>query len=103
LVDLQRISSRSQASAAGPKGAEGGQKQKSLHLGGLGATFRFFSYAQSLLKSGAKVKKEAENNSVHVGDTLSIEWQPVLKRQQKKSISVLGTNSKRGSKLPLFN
>jgi len=29
------------------------------------ATFRFFSYAQSLLNSGAKVKKETENSSVH--------------------------------------
>ncbi|MEB7885254.1 hypothetical protein [Serratia fonticola] len=68
----------------GLKGAEGGQKQKSLHLGGLGATFRFFSYAQSLLKSGAKVKKEAEINSVHCGSTLSMDWQPVLKRQPIK-------------------
>jgi hypothetical protein len=59
------------------KDAGDDQKQKSLHLGGLGATFRFFSYAQSLLKSGAKVKKEAENNSVHVDNTLLIDWQPV--------------------------
>ncbi|PNU32103.1 hypothetical protein C3R43_07000 [Serratia marcescens] len=49
-----------------------GQKQKSLHEGGLGATFRFFSYAQSLLKSGAKVKKETKNSCVHDCGTLSI-------------------------------
>ncbi|MGF6189490.1 hypothetical protein ABIE12_000802 [Serratia sp. 509] len=84
MVDLQRISSRSQASAAGPKGAEGGQKQKSLHLGGLGATFRFFSYAQSLLKSGAKVKKEAENNSVHVGAYLVDRLATSVKAPAKK-------------------
>ncbi|PWD57163.1 hypothetical protein DF209_16120 [Pectobacterium polaris] len=40
-------------------------KQKSLPMGGLSATFRFFSYAQSPLNSGAKVKKETENSSVH--------------------------------------
>jgi hypothetical protein len=49
-----------------------GQKQKSLHRGGLGATFRFFSYAQSLLRSGAKVKKETKNNRVHDCVTLSM-------------------------------
>ncbi|AUY14739.1 hypothetical protein DMW62_01645 [Serratia marcescens] len=49
-----------------------GQKQKSLHEGGLGATFRFFSYAQSLLKSGAKVKKETKNSCVHDCGTLSM-------------------------------
>jgi hypothetical protein len=49
-----------------------GQKQKSLHEGGLGATFRFFSYAQSLLKSGAKVKKETKKSCVHDCGTLSI-------------------------------
>jgi hypothetical protein len=49
-----------------------GQKQKSLHRGGLGATFRFFSYAQSLLSSGAKVKKETKNSSVHDCVTLSM-------------------------------
>ncbi|AVJ17410.1 hypothetical protein CLM71_09790 [Serratia sp. MYb239] len=46
--------------------------KKSLHRGGLGATFRFFSYAQSLLKSGAKVKKETENSSVHACITLLV-------------------------------
>ncbi|RFT82655.1 hypothetical protein DX900_05385 [Serratia marcescens] len=49
-----------------------GQKQKSLHEGGLGATFRFFSYARSLLKSGAKVKKETKNSCVHDCGTLSM-------------------------------
>ncbi|RYC44537.1 hypothetical protein DEH81_08690 [Pectobacterium zantedeschiae] len=45
-------------------------KQKSLPEGGLSATFRFFSYAQSPLSSGAKVKKETENSSVHTCVTL---------------------------------
>ncbi|ATY90779.1 hypothetical protein DF214_22060 [Pectobacterium atrosepticum] len=48
-------------------------KQKSLPEGGLSATFRFFSYAQSPLSSGAKVKKETENSSVHTCVTL-IMW-----------------------------
>ncbi len=46
--------------------------KKSLRKGGLGATFRFFSYAQSLLSSGAKVKKETENSSFHTCVTLSL-------------------------------
>jgi len=41
-------------------------KQKSLREGGFWRViFRFFSYAQSPLVSGAKVKKEAEKSSVH--------------------------------------
>ncbi|PSN06458.1 hypothetical protein C7G83_15685 [Siccibacter turicensis] len=40
--------------------------KKSLREGGFWrVVFRFFSYAQSPLVSGAKVKKEAENSSVH--------------------------------------
>ncbi|CCJ96482.1 hypothetical protein BN131_4155 [Cronobacter malonaticus 681] len=34
--------------------------------------FRFFSYAQSPSVSGAKVKKEAENGSVHACVTLRL-------------------------------
>jgi len=39
--------------------------KKSLLKEASGAVFRFFSYAQSPLMSGAKVKKETENSSIH--------------------------------------
>jgi len=45
--------------------------KKSLHLEASGVIFRFFSHAQSPLESGAKVKKETENSSIHACNYLS--------------------------------
>jgi hypothetical protein len=46
------------------KGAGKGKKKASIWRL-LALIFRFFSYAQSPPESGAKVKKEAENSSIH--------------------------------------
>jgi len=46
-------------------------KKKASTREAFSAIFRFFSYAQSLLNSGAKVKKETENSSVHACITLN--------------------------------
>jgi len=45
--------------------------KKSLHSEASGVIFRFFSHAQSPLVSGAKVKKETENSSIHACDYLN--------------------------------
>jgi hypothetical protein len=54
--------------------------QKSLHQGGFLALFSFLLSRASLLSSGAKVKEEAENSSIHACVTLSGKnVRPVLK------------------------
>jgi hypothetical protein len=46
------------------------QKQKSLHGGGFKRDFSFLFFAHKPRYSGAKVKKETENSSIHACDTL---------------------------------
>ncbi|PJE82239.1 hypothetical protein CV016_19315 [Yersinia kristensenii] len=60
------------------------KKQKSLHYGRLRRYFSFLFLRASLLKSDAKVKKEAKSNCIHHNDDLLT-----------KKLKI-----KRGSKLP---